>query len=196
MNHAGPNGQHNSCTRQQHIARGYTQQHTSLASAQHTPPTQLLCNATQLSYPFGLCLTTGTRYPNRAKQKQVARPVPAIHHYLVGTYQQIPLLRWIMQKSGSPGFLHIVRFETDASAVSSGTSTHALSARGHHELHARVLNHRFTREASRPFIVQMLATCPHNLSKDAIATSARELYQSVEDGYPLTHSASRYIHVM
>ena len=74
-----------------------------------------------------------------------------------GTYQQIPLLRWI-------------RFETDASAVSSGTSTHALSARGLHELHARVLNHRFTREASRPFIVQMLATCPHNLSKDAIAT--------------------------
>ena len=109
-----------------------------------------------------------------------------------GTYQQIPLLRWIMQKSGSPGFLRIVRFETDASAVSSGTSTHALSARGHHELHARVLNHRFTREASCPFIVQMLATCPHNLSKDAIATSARELYQSVEDGYPLTHSASRF----
>ena len=92
----------------------------------------------------------------------------------------------------SPGFLHIVRFETDASAVSSGTSTHALSARGHHELHARVLNHRFTREASHPFIVQMLATCPHNLSKDAIATSAREFYQSVEDGYPLTHSASRF----
>ena len=97
-----------------------------------------------------------------------------------------------MQKSGSPGFLRIVRFETDASAVSSGTSTHALSARGLHELHARVLNHRFTREASRPFIVQMLATCPHNLSKDAIATPARELYQSVEDGYPLTHSASRW----
>ena len=67
-----------------------------------------------------------------------------------------------------------------------------LSARGRHELHARVLNHWFTREASRPFIVQMLATCPHNLSKDAIATSARELYQSVEDGYPLTHSASRW----
>ena len=98
-----------------------------------------------------------------------------------------------MQKSGSPGFLRIVRFETDASAVSSGTSTHALSARGLHELHARVLNHRFTREASRPFIVQMLATCPHNLSKDAIATSARELYQSVEDGYLLTHTASRYL---
>ena len=67
-----------------------------------------------------------------------------------------------------------------------------LSARGRHELHARVLNHWFTREASRPFIVQMLATCPHNLSKDAIATSARELYQSVEDGYPLTHTASRW----
>ena len=67
-----------------------------------------------------------------------------------------------------------------------------LSARGRHELHARVLNHWFTREASCPLIVQMLATCPHNLSKDAIATSARELYQSVEDGYPLIHTASRY----
>ena len=82
------------------------------------------------------------------------------------------------------------------SAASSGVgerSAHVLSARGRHELHARVLNHWFTREASRPFIVQMLATCPHNLSKDAIATSARELYQSVEDGYPLTHTASRSI---
>ena len=81
------------------------------------------------------------------------------------------------------------------SAASSGVgerSAHVLSARGRHELHARVLNHWFTREASRPFIVQMLATCPHNLSKDAIATSARELYQSVEDGYPLTHTASRW----
>ena len=67
-----------------------------------------------------------------------------------------------------------------------------LSARGRHELHARVLNHWFTREASRPFIVQMLATCPHNLSGDAVATPARDLYQSVEIGYPLTRPASRW----
>ena len=57
-----------------------------------------------------------------------------------------------------------------------------LSARGRHELHARVLNHWFAREAPRPFIVQMLATCLHNLRvKTRLLHQARELYQSVED---------------
>ena len=55
-----------------------------------------------------------------------------------------------------------------------------LSARGRHELHARVLNHWFAREAPRPFIVQMLATCLHNLRvKTRLLHQARE--QSVED---------------
>ena len=143
-------------------SRAATLNNTHRSHLRNTHHLHSYCNATQLPYPFGLCLhpTEMDHAKIRVTRIFAARPYTVYQQIGVRTVAEI-VHTW---------FSWYTKLETDASAVSSGTSTHALSARGHHELHARVLNHRFTREASRPFIVQMLATCPHNLSKDAIAT--------------------------
>ena len=117
MNHAGPNGQHNSCTRQQHIARGYTQQHTSLASAQHTPSTQLLRNATQHPH-LGSHTFNGTQPENGP----ASTPASIIHPAPVSCTSFAYVQSGAVQDSGAA-----VRMECSTASAFSTTTTTMLS---------------------------------------------------------------------